>query len=454
MSKPAAIYCRISDDPEGLEYGITRQEEDCRAYAKQGGYDVKYVYPENDRGASTRSKKSRPLYTEMLEAIRAGEIGVVIAYSNSRLTRRPTEYEELIRLHEQTGVRYLTVVSGEDNLATADGRMVARIKASIDAAEAERIAERVSRAALQRAEKGEGNGGRRPFGWQADDRTKLDPAEHEVIKELGRRLLAGDSLHGIVRDLNEREVPTVTGVPWTVPTVRSMMVNPRLAGVRVYKGRTVGTGDWQPAIDMVTHRQLVRLLENDARRTSPGNVRKNLLPGIARCVEGHPFSVKDQRRKGRPNTPRYWDKACGIYRTLAPVDRYVEDVIIEMLHSYQPAPMPNVDPDAERKVEELRERIAKTVEHFATSDAMTEAQLEATLRVLNRRLREAELKAVPAAAPAVLRGLTGPAPDEAWGELPLARKRAVIDALVTVRLHRSPRGSRKFSVDTVQIERR
>jgi site-specific DNA recombinase len=36
----------------------------------------------------------------MLARDRAGEFGTIIAYSNSRLTRRPREYETLIELHK------------------------------------------------------------------------------------------------------------------------------------------------------------------------------------------------------------------------------------------------------------------------------------------------------------------------------------------------------------------
>ena len=73
-----------------------------------------------------------------------------MAYSNSRLTRRFREFIDLIELAERRGVRISTVASGEDNLATADGRTNARIKASVDVGEAERISERVTRAKKQR----------------------------------------------------------------------------------------------------------------------------------------------------------------------------------------------------------------------------------------------------------------------------------------------------------------
>src|SRR5215475_2256352 len=159
------IYCRISEDREGQEKGVTRQEEDCRELVTAIGGEVVRVFIDNDLSASTRSKKKRPDYDEMLAAARAGLGDVIVSYSNGRLTRRPLELEDLIKLHEDTGVLIHTVKSGNDDLSTADGRMVARIKAAVDAAEVERTAERVERTARQRREEGRAHGGSRTFGY-------------------------------------------------------------------------------------------------------------------------------------------------------------------------------------------------------------------------------------------------------------------------------------------------
>lgn len=95
----------------------------------------------------------------MLADVRAGRVDVIVAYSTSRLTRRPAEYDQLISLFKTVGVRVETVVSGIADLSFADGRAMARVLAAMDCAEAERTGERIARAALQRAERGEWHGG-------------------------------------------------------------------------------------------------------------------------------------------------------------------------------------------------------------------------------------------------------------------------------------------------------
>jgi DNA invertase Pin-like site-specific DNA recombinase len=455
MSTRAAVYARISDDPEGLELGTTRQVEDCRSRAERDGYDIAVVYSENDRGASTRSKKPRPKYDAMLDAIRAGEIDVVISYSNSRLTRRPMEFEQLIQLHEQTGVRYLTVMSGDDNLATADGRMVARIKAAVDAAEAERISERVARAALQRAEQGAPNGGTRPYGWTAEDRRRLDPVEHAVIMEVADRLLAGEAVRSVVRDLNQRDIAPVRAAAWSPTTLREMMINPRLAGIRVHKGELLGKGDWQAALDEVTHRQLIDLLTNPDRRTSPGNVTRNLLTGLAACgLCDRPVSVKIVSQTGRPKRARYWCQPCGMWRTMKPIDEYVSGYIVGRLETMRDEPDPGIDQVAAASIERLRERIKATRAAFAADDTMSPDDLLKVLRPMNERLRREETALTPSRRPKVLKAATGPGAADVWAALPLDRKRAIIRELFDVRLMRAPRGSSVFDPASVIITRR
>jgi DNA invertase Pin-like site-specific DNA recombinase len=300
----AAIYARISQDAEGQELGVTRQVEDCRKLAAARGLTVIDVYTDNDVGASTRSrKKRRPEYDRLLADAQAGRVGVVIAYSNSRLTRRLRELEDLINLHEQHGTRILTVVSGEDNLSTADGRMVARIKASVDAAEAERTAERVTRKHLELAQAGRVvGGGHRPFGWE-EDQVTVRPAEAELIRAAAADVLAGLPLRRVVDRWNAAGVTTSTGRPWTNGLVLQLLRSPRLAGWRVHRPKgtrwtaippvAVGRdgqpvrGEWEPILDDATHRALAaRLAGNTERRSRipKRNARRYLLTGLLRCA--------------------------------------------------------------------------------------------------------------------------------------------------------------------------
>jgi site-specific DNA recombinase len=125
---------------------VVRQDEDCRELCAGHRWTAGHVYTDNDIGASTKTRAGDLARStrQCSPRSRRGSGQVIVSYTNSRSTRRPLELERLITLHEKTGVLITTVRSGMDDLSIADGRMVARIKASVDAAEAERTAERRS----------------------------------------------------------------------------------------------------------------------------------------------------------------------------------------------------------------------------------------------------------------------------------------------------------------------
>jgi len=303
MATKAAIYARISSDREGRELGVERQIEDCRKLAERLGMDVVRVYTENDTGASTRSQKARPLFKEMIERARLGEYGAILAYSNSRLTRRPRENEDLIELAEKHQLRISTVASGEYDLNRADGRAIARTLAAWDAAEAERTAERVKRASDDRERKGIYHGGTVPYGFQVKDhRLVPNPPEVARIQEAVDRLLSGDTLSGIVKDWQRQGITTRSGKLWRVTGLRPILRNPAILGKNKF-----GEVKWEPVMDAEKFERLDKLFTDPSRWTtiSPGvkGGRYSLGGGLVVCGEcGHTLTSY-KREKARGSRP-------------------------------------------------------------------------------------------------------------------------------------------------------
>jgi hypothetical protein len=199
---------------------------------------------------------------------------VLLAYSTSRLTRRPLEYERLIDLTSRTGLEIHTVVSGPVLLDTADGRALARVLAAIDAAEAERTSERVTRAKLQRAEQGHWHGGpHTPFGYLYAPASfgrglqlVIDPVRARLVREACTRVIAGDSLAGICKDWNGRGRLTSTGQAWRPQGIRKMLVRPSTAGMTERQGQ-LRPGTW-PAILTREQWDAARTVLLDPRRNN------------------------------------------------------------------------------------------------------------------------------------------------------------------------------------------
>ena len=125
MVRAAAIYARISSDPEGDRLGVTRQTDDCQALAARKGWPVAEVYIDDDRSAY--SGKPRPEYRRMLDDIRGKAVDAVLVYNLDRLHRQPRELEAFFDLADAAGLVEMASVEGDINLASHDGRFQARI---------------------------------------------------------------------------------------------------------------------------------------------------------------------------------------------------------------------------------------------------------------------------------------------------------------------------------------
>ncbi|MEV8265157.1 recombinase family protein [Microbacterium sp. NPDC077057] len=365
--KLCAIYTRISDDREGDELGVQRQQEDCEAKAADLGLTIFHTYTDNDIGASdkTSKKKIREAYLAMLTAARAGSFQHIIAYSNSRITRRPRELEDLLDLHAETekkfgrkkGVIVQTVVSGhQDDLSSADGRMVARLKAGVDAGEVERLAERIQRKNLQKAMRGEpAKQHRRPFGFEDDQETHRTE-EAAAIREAVQEIIGGASITSIRRKWNQQGIKTTDGKQWAWTPVHRVLLGWRTAGVRVYQGQPLYDedgqpvrGSWDPIISPEEREAALAKLEERTRRGQREG--KWLLQGLLQCdlcarnLYGA-LQSKDGKRPSSYTCTGSGTTHLGI--SAERVEHYIERVVLRYLLDKAIHGVPDAEPEQEK----------------------------------------------------------------------------------------------------------
>ncbi len=312
MTTAAAIYCRISRDAEGKQVGVENQEATCRELAAALGLDVRRVYVDNDRGASSLSKKKRPEFEAMVAAAERGEFSVILAYSMSRITRRPSEWETLITLAQKHGVEFAYKVSPKYDLNTADGRATARTVAAWDAAEAERTGERVQHNQAAKLAKGQDLGGSRPFGFEPS-RTEIRESEAKWVREAYRKVLDGhEAVYAVAKWLSEEGVPTAgTAKLWTPRAVRALLLRPRNAGVLIVNGVEHPSDSLPAIVSRDDWEAMTALLNNPDRKPKRGPRAVHLLSGIAKCAVcgytlAHTISRKGKKSEGA--------RAYAIYR--------------------------------------------------------------------------------------------------------------------------------------------
>ncbi|MCW2767959.1 MAG: recombinase family protein [Nocardioides sp.] len=475
MSTPTAIYVRISRDTEGMGLGVKRQRGDCEALATKLGWTVVETYEDNDVSA-TRSKP-RPAYQRMMADVERGKVQAVVVWDVDRLTRTPRELEDVIDHADRIGLR-LASVGGDIDLATEQGRMMARMKGTVARYEIEQSRRRLKAKHKELAASG-AHVGPRPFGWDfdADRALVINPAEAATVRECVDRVLAGDGIWKVTRDLNDQGVLTSTGRQWQTQVLRRMLLRWRNCGVRTHLGKEAGQGQWDPIVDRETHERVVALLTDPARRSNNrGTEPKYLLTSVAYCGEcgGHvvgtnefTYAVKGGLRTDGtrgPSRTRVYAHAykcpnadcLKVQRNMADVDEHVTRVVLGVLER-DGVRLLGGDPvaaeAARERISALDAKLALTADQFA-DDVITGDQLKRITERLRPQLAAERARLSQAQPEASLAEYTGPGVASAWDAADVETRKRLLRLLgMKITIERVGSGNgRSYDPDSVTIE--
>jgi len=287
------IYARLSQqDPDarpGEATATERQVADCRAHAADKGWPVVGIYEDPDSSASSLRRK-RPDFERMLADLGDGvHVGAVVTYKLDRLLRHPVEAERIIQLADERDFGIISLNDPGIDLSTPTGRAMFRMTITWAKLETETMSTRIRRKARAIAETGRPNGGGvRSFGL-TPDKLAIVPDEAARVREAADRLLAGESIHGIVVDWNARGIRTPgrrsapEGRKWEVSSVKRMLTAPRIVGDRTHRGSVVGTGVIPALLDRETWDRLRAVLAAPRGGNGGSTVRRHYLTGLVFC---------------------------------------------------------------------------------------------------------------------------------------------------------------------------
>ena len=448
----AACYLRQSLDRTGDGVAIARQQQDCIALCAEKGWEpVGYI--DNDTSASNGK---RPRYTQMLADIAAGHIGAVVCWDLDRLHRRPVELEAFMTLADQHHLA-LATVSGDVDLATAQGRLVARLKGAVARHEIEHKSARQRRQGSQRAELGIPKW-RTAFGYrEGPDGPEPDPVTAPLVRRAYAAILAGSSIKDIARTFNAVGAYGLTGRPWTQSSVSLFVRKPRNAGLRDYRGEIIGAGTWAPLVDESTWRAVQSILNTPGRAPGRRSVRRHVLTGVLMCGKcGMHLNGKWTTQK----RIAYGCRACqGVSIRAEHVEpllhaivagRLAKDDAIDLLRN-------NIHDDTE--AEQIRTELNTLAEQLDSigveraEGLLTGRQakiatdlITAKITTLQRRQQDCErlrvFDGIPLGRPEVAAAIAALSPD---------RYRAVLDVLLTVTIAPVGKAGRAFRPERVQV---
>ncbi|HKD97445.1 MAG TPA: recombinase family protein, partial [Micromonosporaceae bacterium] len=216
------LYLRLSLDRDG-KTAIERQEADNRAWAARNGLEVRAVHV--DRGRSGFKNITRRGFDDAIAALTTGVVGTLLVWKVDRLSRRGMgQVGTVLDDVERAGGRIVFVQDGLDT-AQPQSRLVLALLSEVARSESANIGFRVASAKAHLKGLGNWVGGPAPYGLRPDKTGHLehDPATADTAREIAERMLAGETLARVARDLNDRGVPSPRGVAWTATSIGQLV---------------------------------------------------------------------------------------------------------------------------------------------------------------------------------------------------------------------------------------
>ncbi len=393
-----AGYGRLSEDRGKRSDSIPNQKLEEQEYFERQGWpwEESLWFEDDDISASNFSTKERPGYLDLVAAIRAGRVVLVLVTEVSRLFRNLADAVELIHLAKTTGTfRYVETTAGARfDLTTSQGEHDL-LEAVLDASrESGKISDRVKRNKRARAREGLWPGGMRPYGYQRvpefDSRGEVInrgrlvevPEEAAVIREVRTRLLNGEPLYRLVVELNARGVRTSTGKLWSTHRLRQVLQSPIIKGKRVHLGKEY-PATW-PAIIPEEDWERIQILLADPRRylgIAGKSVRTYLLTGCVECgnpiadgklcgakliggaEQGKHESAPKRRYRCKSRDNRGVERGCGkLVRLAEPLELAVTEAVLAAYEDEDLAKL--LAPDAPAELHELAASLAEDKERL------------------------------------------------------------------------------------------
>jgi len=208
QDKMTALYCRLSRDDamQGESNSIQNQKALLSRYASEHGFANQRFFVDDGISGTTFN---RPGFLDMMAEVEAGHVATIIVKDMSRFGRdylKVGYYTEVVL--PDAGVRFLAVNDGVDS-DRADNDFTP-FRNIINEWYAKDTSKKIRAVMKTRALAGEHLTGYPPFGYMKDPANPkiwvIDEPAAEIVREIFTLYLAGNSLFGIARILNERGI--------------------------------------------------------------------------------------------------------------------------------------------------------------------------------------------------------------------------------------------------------
>ena len=399
-----AIYTRKSSE-EGLEQefnSLQAQREACEAFIDsqrhEGWVCQRAAY---DDGGFSGATMDRPALQQLLADVKAGRVDTIVVYKIDRLTRSLADFAKIVEILDARGASFVSVTQ-QFNTTTSMGRLTLNVLLSFAQFEREVIGERIRDKIAASKKKGMWMGGVPPLGYQAQDRKLvIVESEAEIVRFIFRRYAELGSVRWLRDELEARSIRSklrtsaAGGISGGKPFARGalyLMLQNRLYRGEIVHNRQSYPGEHEPIIDQPLWDAVqAQLAGNAAERNDCGKTRHpSLLAGMLFDGDGNRMTPSHAVKKGTRYhyyvsrsliTKDRTDNSAGLRIPAAEIEQLVSDRVHRWL----------LDPGSIYKLTSAR-----------LADASIQQRLVARAADIDKHRRE----------------------------LPVARKRAVLTALI------------------------
>ena len=324
-AKRVAAYARVSSGKDAMLHSLSAQVSYYSDLIQQHpGWLYTGVFADE---ALTGTKAARAGFQGLLDECRAGNVDMVITKSISRFARNTVTLLETVRELKSLGV---DVYFEEQHIHTqsAEGELMLTILASYAQEESLSASENQKWRIQKAFEQGELIQIRFLFGYRITrNKIEIDPDNATIVREVFRRVIGGDTLGAIARDLNERSVDRKFGGEWTSSRIHDMVANEKYTGNSLLKKKYrnnhlekklipnrgvlpmyYAEGTHDAIIDADTFQKATAVLERLCTKASGHKLpEQSAFAGMLRC----PLCGKNYKRV---NNHGHWGYNCSTYQ--------------------------------------------------------------------------------------------------------------------------------------------
>lgn len=347
--KVVALYVRVSTGYQVDKDSLPFQKKELKNYCEHVLHiDKKRIEVFEDAGKSGKNTK-RPAFERMMEKVKAGLVSHVIVYKIDRITRNLVDFSLMYDNFKYNNVTFISLNEQFDT-SSAIGEAILKIILVFAELERKLTSERVTDVMIGRAQNGQWNGARVPFGWDWDEEKQMpvhSKKEAPYAIAMYEMYLKVKST-GKIRDYNNAHgVPTKRGGEWTSKTVGDFLRNPINKGDYRYNYRESARGKkkpeneviylkgvFEPLVDPDVWEKVNKIMDQNYEKMNNGGLHPlekncNVFAGLIQCDmcgKGYLVGRKDRVRKNGFRPSLYY--CGGKLRTIHCLNLGVSDVKI------------------------------------------------------------------------------------------------------------------------------